>query len=257
MSKFIVGSVTTITVTTYSSQNATYPASNVADYWHLRRCYKSGSSAAQTITIDVGAGNAGNVKGVLIDDVNWDDGYVRLHSDAAFATYVFNATISPQRDYVSDRLKIYVPVSTSQRYIRVGMNTGSTFHDGTTVFRIGRIVPVISTVTPYRDPQLDQYNYQATYPEPVENKFKSGGVEIISNGTYKTYEAILSFPVTPSTDNTIWSIDSTPPDEPIVLYENKGDDSKAWLVRKTMNFQAVRTLPDQEQITGGRFTEII
>lgn len=251
----------TYSIVSQTTQNASYPASNIADFTHMVREYRTvTSSTGVNVWIDFGA--AITLAGVMIDACNVSSGYYDGSSLSSAVTstnlHTFSATAL---DIRVNRFKVYTPFTNFNfRYMRLVIAGAPS--DTNAFFKIGRLVPFQSQVSLTRSPSLG-YTYSANYPEPVINQFKSGGVEVISQGNNKIFQCNMNFIGYPSSlSSELWEIDNIKPNDLCMIYENDTvqsatNISHCYLCRRVENIKVTRNLPTHDDIANLSLIEVI
>lgn len=217
-----------------SSTAATgFPASNVGDYTHPFRPYRSTSISDDTtfVTLDFGTGQP--LYAVVIDNIN----VTKIHVDHSIDNASWNSDyndLTVSRCITSGRYKIYVDLSTKSfnwRYLRIRTAIGTTT-DGTSYLSIGSILGLA---------QLNNWTAVPGFPYSITpmrawlpgDDFIAGGREPITIGNPYA-QVTLSFPVIPTASVTyLKNLLVQPKASPLVFYVNQGDTSEVYICRRT------------------------
>lgn len=239
---------------TASSESSNYPASNIKLYDHLRRHYRSGVSTEVSIVLDFTS--AKNVKVLYLNDVNFANVTIQGNSTNAWTSPPLSQSHTVLFDEQVQRRKLCVVLTTfNYRFMRV-LIPAQTPTDGMSIFRIGNVLCCGSMLTLTTNPSYP-YVRQASYPEPLQVSFLSGGKELVETGNYKIWTGEFGFDHL-SSESDIWTLDAIRANEHIVFFENRGNSSKAYQCRKMQGYEV------EEQRAGGyiktnivKFQEVI
>ncbi len=220
-----------------SSQDSGYPASNLYDYAHLRRQWRSLVATEVTIVMNFAAAKA--VLAVFLDDVNFANCYIAGNASDAWGSPSFpEVEFAISNDIRVNRHKVMaVLTGFNYQYMRIRI-PAQTPADGLSVFRIGRLACMDTVLELTQNPYYP-YPHEAGYPEPVVNSFLSGGEEVIEQGDYKIFQCSFDFRnYDIANESDLWTIDAITPGSYLVLHENLGDTERAYLCRKLKPIQA-------------------
>lgn len=234
MGNFIFGyDFTDYTITSFSDENADYPSSNLKLYGYLRRQCRSTTTAELTIVLDFTTATA--VDAVVLDDVNFDEAYIAGHATNDWGAPSFaEVKLDISQDARVERYKIYKALTAfNYRYMRVRV-PNQTATDGLSLFRIGRLVVLDTTLTLGQNP--GDYEYQIDAPVKYQD-FTAGGQEAVSLGSYAAWEGSFSWNAMDDThESDMQTISNIARSELIAFYENRSDDEAVYIARRQKAF---------------------
>jgi hypothetical protein len=215
---------------TASSEDSNYPIANIKDYAHLKRHFRSQVATEVTIVLDFVSAKV--VQVMLLDDVNFADVYIQGNATNVWDTPSFSQQYTISKDAETQRYRLCeILTGFNYQYMRIKI-PAQTPVDGLSVFRIGRIACMTSKIE-FTDNPSFPYRHSASYPEPLEVKFPSGGDEQVEQGDYKIWQGEFGFDRLEKTNEPqLWLLDSLKPTDYLIFYENLGDASRGFFCKK-------------------------
>ncbi len=238
-------------ISSASSANASYPATNITNHF-LNRQYRNNSTVNTTVMLDLGS--VKSISGVFIDNVNFTN-MTLIHSTTTAFTASTSATYTITQDERVRRYKIFCPLTTAVMALKIVIPTQSPV-DGSTAFKIGRVnVLTSSTVTLSADPQF----YEPAPKDFIEtNDFLSGGYEDISLGTNLVWNGSFGWSArNKSYESELWSINAIGRTNDVFFYENRDNYANAYLCRLRSNISVEWDEGDIEKINVINLREFI
>lgn len=238
---------------TADSQDSNYPTSNLKDYHHLKRQWRSLVATEVKIVCDMAS--AKNLLGVMIEDVNFTSVYIEGSNDNV--TYPFTQSFAISNDERVDRYKAYcVLTGFNYRYLRIRI-PAQTPTDGLPAFRLGRILLIDSII---ELPINLSYPYEYEAPKRYKKvEFESGGVEKINFGSNKIWRCDFGISrfVRDTGGTTLWQLDAIDEDQLVVFFENRGDTSKAYVVMRDNSLKVSETFFNIGKTSNYEFQEVV
>lgn len=214
-----------LTTITHRSETVPYVAENVEDYWHLKRRFRANDVTANSWLWRCDLGATKTIEAVVLNDVNFDA--VRLNfGNASGGADDTSGDLVVSLDVVVNRYTvIYVPaVAISRRHVEVFIPTGtSAVGSYTTKWEIGRI-GVLDSIT-----EITKNTYSRTSRKTFRDvALASGSFERVDLGEIG-WEGILGFEVRKASgEANLWTLNNMNMADPLILYENNNDTSKAY-----------------------------
>lgn len=235
------------------SQDTNYPASNLKDYHHLKRHWRSLVTTEVKIVCDMAA--AKTLMAVMLDDLNFTSVYIEGSADNV--TYPFSQLFTISKDERVDRYKAYLVLTGfNYRYLRVRI-PAQTPTDGLSAFRIGR---VIALDTQLELPINPSYPYDYEAPKKYKKiEFESGGIEKINTGSNKIWHGDFGIEVfvRDTEGSTLWQLDAIDEDQLLVFYENRGATNKAYICMRDNSLKVSETYYNIGKTGSYEFQEIV
>lgn len=218
------------TIEEYATQDTLRVAINLYEYDSITKAYWTADVTDEFITLDLSA-TPPTLVAVFIDAVNFSQAVIKgKNTNVDWGTPDFTSgTVAISTDPTVDRKKLFFePSSTfNYRYLRI---EPASVDSGDSVFKIGRIVCLDTVYTFLHNPTWD---YEKSAPLAiVVNEFKSGGFEVIKQGNHKVAKIEVDFSVPSATESTLWTLSNLDRSQRVILFENEGDTSKAYMCRR-------------------------
>lgn len=234
---------------TVRSASSGYDKQNVMDYWHGRQRFRAGdlikSDTNPLMVIDFGA--AQSIVAVALLGVNFDKTRIRGHASDLGTNWSTSSWNSGSDKAVSlnktvNRYNLFLPLTAfSYRYFAIMTPAAAgAVGDYTTYWEICKVV-LLTVATPLTI-NMD-YPFQRKGPKPYKDiSLLHGGGERVELGKAKRYEATITFGKRPETDEAeLWTLDALDNAQPVLLYENLGDDSAVFLVLRDTDYEGTLT----------------
>lgn len=249
---------------TARSEASGYPKINVMDNWHLKRRFRADdlvkSDANPLMVFDLG--EATTVAGILLNDVNFDKTRIRGHAthlgtDWSGSTFDSGSDHAVSKDERVNRYKIYLPpTGFNYRYLAI-MTPAAASAVGSyqTKWEIGTVV-ILGTVTEFS--RNMSYGYERSAKQAYEETGqKSGGIERVSLGEIKwTGQAVFNVR-TKADEADLWTINNYNIADPLIFYENDGEDDKAYLCVRDDDYSGTLIYKDIVKGNSIRFQELV
>ena len=235
-----------------TSENATYPATNLNLYGHLLRPWKAAVQSAQVdVTLDFGAGNTltglAADPGIFFDDVNVSS--ASLQGDTVTTSWgspAWNQSISFQQDPWVRRRKGFFRLADlsvsvfSYRYLNLRIPIQGGTDSG--VYRIGRIG--VGAITEILAQPL--YPVQRKVIDPVQvTEFLDGGFEPVELGS-RRFELELTREMVGSAElNEELTIQAVTRGTPFIVWDSElAGTQYAWMFRRSSDPVIDQTILD-------------
>jgi len=216
---------------TSRSEDANYPDGNVEDLWHLKRQYRANDTTTNDWLLKFDFGAAKSVVGLFLNDVNFNE--VTIQGNAADAwgapAYSSGATAISLDERVS-RYKIYLPITGfNLQWMRIFIPaTAASVGSYKDKWMVGTVVPLDSVTTLTR-------NINFPYQRGAEKSYEDialphGGFERVGLGNDLKWVGEMTFGRRDEPDEAeLWTVNRYNIENPLIIYENLGDNSKAYL----------------------------
>jgi hypothetical protein len=248
------------TPTPSSEVTPLYAAAKVKDYDHLKRAWHTTVVTASSLLVDFGVSKP--VGPFLLDDVNYSGIQAAWNDTNSWSnpTIPFQAHTVANDDEVGRGKKLIEPPAGSWgnlRYVKINI-LAQTPSDGAAYFRTGRLVFPQTILELTKNPSYG-LRRMTKEPDPIENILYNGTPEGVSMGSYKQFRGSIGFNMLKDTDlASIRALNSIPRlVQQVILYENLGDASQAWLVVRTSPIETTKTDYNKNRISDITFAEII
>ena len=247
---------------TARSETAPYLKVNVVDHLHLKRRFRADDLVKSEVNplIYFDLGSAQTIVGVFLNDINFDK--TRILGDAndlgvnwAAATFDSGEDHVVSEDGWVERYKIYIPLTGfNLRWLAI-MTPAAASAVGSyqTKWEVGSIVLIKSKL------EFSKNAFMRTAEKPFEDIVLShGGSERMNLGDNLIWRGEVSLDQKAETDESEWiNVNALDISKPIVLYENRTDDCKAYLALRDDVYQG--TLPHYGLVKGNTisFKELV
>lgn len=238
---------------TASSENPSYPLSNIKDYEHLKRHWRS--TVITESWVKRNFGQPKNLLAVCLDDVNFTTVTIQGNATDTWTSPAFSQVFTISKDKRTQRYKGYLTLSGfNYKWLRI-LIPAQTPVDGLSAFRIGRLV-CLNTVFELSESHGFTYEYSAD--EKMEtNEFLSGSFEDINRGDF-CWQGSFSIDMQLRTnEDEIWRLNALKKNANLVFYENNNDTTKFYVCRrrtaievtwKDVGINSIKTLSFREMI---------
>lgn len=233
----------TFTALSATSEASGYPASNLTLALHPRRPHRTTGVVAQTVILDCGA--AVVLKAAFLNNANFPTCAIAVSSSSTFASDVTTlGTFTLSLDDRVNRRKLWADCSSnalSKRYVRLSYS--GTPDAGATYYELGVVALGVTVVTWLDSPAwpVAFVRGQASTRLP----FLSGGEDVGEDGVPFLESLTFASRVWRQTSGVraqLFAILDYGLAAPWVIYENRGDATKAYCVRR------VGDMPVEEQL---------
>ena len=239
-----------------SSENASFPMTNLADYTHPNRPFKSTELVSGTTYVGLNFGVATALAALVLDNINLTA--VKIgHSSNGSSWTDTDATVTVAQDGADGRYKAYIALTAwNYQYVRVLANTG-TATDNTAVLRLGGIAALTSVTTLTENPSgnYDRMPLQAT---DLNDDFSSGIAEPTRMGE-RYCEIGLNGPTqrnsTAVTSDFLTLIGGYAKHIPFVFYRNTGNPEEVYILRRWADVALSLQGPNKLSFSGLRLRE--
>ena len=230
---------------TARSAEASYPATNLDDLWHLKRRFRAAdatkSDTDYLIKINFGAAQA--LAAVFLNDINFNKIRIRGHaSDLGnnWGAATFDSgELTVSLDAWTQRYKIVAELTAfNYQWIAIQVPAAATMvGDYTTKFEIGSILCLTAITALTADPtEYEQETYQ-----PSVDIGRSGKIAI---SDILEWRGKLTFgPRSTSNEAELIAINAMDYTTPILFYDETGTEA-AWIVVKDNNYAGNQFIPD-------------
>lgn len=241
-----------------SSENASFPASNVHKATYPFRPWKA-DSAIQNEWVGLDLGSAKNVKALVVDYANVASVSVQADSTATFNSTGGNPAYgysggdivtAISLDKEDNRYKLFFALDETYRYFRIKVLSASTT-DASASARIGSLV-ALSTYTTLT--QNFGYPFEREIVDPTLGEGTNEPIQIAQ----KYLRLTLSSTTYPSTTmaSEMATLASHGKHVPLVIYENNSDTSKVYITHRTGAMNLRKVGPNSTQFTALTFREV-
>jgi hypothetical protein len=244
------------TIVTASTTNIdpVYPATRLFDLSHPRRVCRSLSTATTRIVLDLAAATA--IQAFSLERVNFGNLLIQGHASDSWASPSFSENFGTAgRDSDDGRRKrLCLPTASFlYRYVRL---TPSIPDAGATVYEIGAfgIWPVLTTLS-----TNIAVPYEKTLEDVADTITLGGGGEEV--GTASPLRVRLGLQANVRRDDALSmtqyrDLARAARNTVCLFYENMGDPTKMYHLRRTGAFTFSRSIGAVEQIRGAQFLEV-
>lgn len=247
---------------TARSEVATYPKLNVTDHLHLKRRFRADdlvkSDVNPLIYFDLGSKQV--IIGVFLNDINFDRTRILgnandLGVDWTFATFASGVGRPVSEDRWVKRRKIYIPLTGFDLQWLAVMTPAAANAVGSyqTKWEVGSIVLIKSKL------EFSKNAFMRTAEKPFEDiDLSHGGSERMNLGDNLIWRGDITLDQKAETDESEWiEVNALDISKPVVLYENRTDDCKAYLALRNEAYQG--TLPHYGLVSGNTisFKELV
>lgn len=209
--------------------DASYPATNVAELWHLIRVFKSTGSTANDWLLKLDMASAQAVAAIVLNHVNFESVTIQGNDIDVWTSPAFTDTVSIVRDPAVNRYKAFIPLTSfNYRYLRIFIPSGQTPANGS-VWYVGSVVLLASYTSLARQPATISRTADIPF-----NEVEIGGrvVDIVPMGTLLGWSGSISFSSRRTSDESeLWTLNSINPGSPMILYDDL-DTAAVYCVRK-------------------------
>lgn len=261
MAKLIIsGDFVDLGIITSLTEDVSYPDDNVEDLWHLKKRFRATNAATDTWLLKFNFGSAQSVEGVLLNDVNFDKVKIEGHASDAWGTPDYVGTeYAVSRDEVVDRYKIYIPITGfNLQWMRIYIpGTAATVGDYKGKWETGTVVVADSVTELSRNMS---FGYKRSSDKPYEAlHLPHGGSERASLGDDLAWVGHVIFGRRTETteESDLWAINNYDIANPLILYENRGNTSRAYLCLRDDAYEG--SLVANNSVIGNmvRFKELV
>lgn len=217
-------------VSSITSEETSYPSSELSGYASLRKHWRSTSTSEQTIVLDLLS--AFNIPCIFLDHCNFTSATIEVNGSNSWGSPQDSQAVIINEDKTVERYKKWhEPNSSSDRYVRI-IIPSQTPTDGASYFRISRIIIPQTVFTPIHNISWD-YPSGANKPKNI-NEFMSGGFEIIRLGSDLLWQGDIQWGYYPTDSlDDLRTLSARLEDDLALYYENiTSDTSKAYCVAK-------------------------
>lgn len=232
-----------------------HPASNVLDYTHPYRSWKTATPVATTdaIVLDMGSGFI-DMGALVIDRCNCGQVQIQNNATDSWGSPTYSQQWTMARDYNDGRWKLCAEFDPplSGRYIRIKANLTGTV-DGQTVWEVGTILPLIGLGEFVTNPGVP---YEMD-PLQVASRLPDGGSspEVAAIGN-RYCEIRITQPMIPADDVGAYrDIAEAGEHLPIVLYRNAGSLGEVYICRRRGRSPIAKLGPNHYGLTSMVFEE--
>jgi len=239
---------------TLSSEDTNYGKANMLDLSHLKRHSRTLVQTEVTIVINFAVAKA--VKSVLLNDVNFTSVTIQGNATDSWGSPSFTQNFVITKDERVQRYKLYAALTAfNYKYMRIKIPVQTP--TDLSVFRIGTIVCTLNTLTFTRNPDFP-YDYEASYPKPLEVEFLCGSKEQVSQGENKIWIGNFAFMLNEKINEPeLWTLDILKPTDYMVFFENGTDLSKCYLCKKNSALRISWDNPKRIKTNGYELIEVI
>lgn len=241
---------------TATSQDSNFPATNVAQYGSLKKCWKATvQNAIVDVTLDVGAGNTVNGlapdPGLFIDDCNLST--VRIQANSVTSNWVtppWDQTVSINRDDWLRRRKGFfrladlsaTPVAYRYLNVRITAQAGTDSEN----YRIARIA--LGPTTEVLSNPLYGIQRKRLFPK-ISTPLMDGGEQITELGVARAEITVEQQVFGAAELSQELDIEALTPGQPLVMWDaDLGGSQHAWLMRRVDDPEL--TTPSLEEYRG-------
>ena len=220
------------------SQNASYPASNVGDLWHLKRRFRAGDAITGDWLLKFDLGATISVAGIFLNDVNFDKVQIQAHGSDAWSTPDYDSGEIPiSQNPFTGRYQVYIPVSFSKQWVRIYIPSSATVvGDYTSAWEIGTVV-LLGSVNELSKGAQELSRGASDQVQTI--KLPSGAHEAVQVGDALRWEGEFAWaPRRIEKESDLLTLNRALRGDPLVYYDNQGDTWDAYLCRRDTSYSA-------------------
>lgn len=220
------------------TENASYPAGNVSNLWHLKRRFRAQDATAGDWLLKFDLGSTTTVASIFLNDVNFDKVQIQANDSDSWDSPAYDSgevTIS-QNSYTG-RYQVYIPASFTRQWVRVYIpSTASAVGYYTDAWEVGTVV-LLGSVTEIAKGAREIRRGAEDQIETVN--LPSGAQEVVQVGDVFRWQGELSWiPRRAGDESELLTIHRTQRGNPIIFYRNSGDSWDAYLCRRDTSYSA-------------------
>jgi hypothetical protein len=233
-------------VSSATSENTSFPSSNLALPESFLRSWRSTDTTEQIIVLSLGASY--NLDCIYLDNCNFTSATIEVNDSDSWTSPNDSQSVTISQDPDTGRYRIWhEPTSTGDTHVRIVIPS-QTPVDGESYFKIGRII-IPETVF------MPEVNISWGYESEVtkakrRNEFISGGHETVWLGNHLLWQSSLSWGYYPTDNlNDMKLLNRKLEEDYVLFYENiESDTSKAYYCEKMSEISISRVGYNQNQI---------
>lgn len=220
--------------TTASNEDAVYPASNLQDYSHPKRSYRS--TVTSSVNIVCAMASPSSVKAIVLYDCNFTSVTIQANATDVWTSPSFSQTYTIGQDVRTLMGKIFIDLRSNAltyQYVRIlipSVGGAQSIIDGASYFRIGSVM-IAGTVLEFQ--VNPSWPYQYTIDMPIKtNEFETGGFEQVELG-YSRWKASFGWDVIkPNEESDLHTLSQIPRSTCVAFWENMGNTYHTYLCRR-------------------------
>ena len=241
---------------TARSVNASYPAANVNDLWHLKRRLRAQDAITDDWLLKFDLGESKDVAGVLLADVNFDAVQIQASGSDSWSSPAYDSgEISVSQNPFTGRYQVYIPVSFTQQWIRLYIPaSASAVGDYMSAWEVGSVA-ILGSVNELAKGARELTRGASDQVETV--KLPSGAHEAVQVGDSLRWQGEFSWtPRRVENESGLLQLNRALRGQPFVYYRNGGDTWDAYICRRDGSYSA-RESGIHVEAQSMRFVEII
>jgi len=220
------------------TENASYPAGNVSDLWHLKRRFRAQDATTGDWLLKFDLGSSKAVAGILLNDVNFDRVQIQAGDSDAWDSPAYDSgEVIVSQNLYTGRYQVYIPASFARQWIRVYIpDTASTVGDYADAWEVGTVV-LLGSVTEIAKGAQEISREVRDQIETID--LPSGAQEVVQVGDVLRWQSELAWaPRRKEGESDLLSLNRVQRGDPIVFYRNAGDTWDAYLCRRDTSYSA-------------------